>query len=56
MRNFVICALQQMLKVKVKCKDIHPICLMLNYEPRHEDVLGNECMAPRIPNLGIRWR
>jgi len=24
--------------------------------PRHEDVLGNECIAPRILNLDIRWR
>jgi hypothetical protein len=23
--------------------------------PRHEDVLGNRVIAPRILNLGIRW-
>jgi hypothetical protein len=29
---------------------------MLDYIPRHEDVCGNEGIAPRILNLGTRWR
>jgi len=29
---------------------------LLNYAPLHEDVLGRGGIAPRILNLGDRWR
>jgi hypothetical protein len=29
---------------------------VLNYVPRHEDVLGRGGIAPRILDLGTRWR
>jgi hypothetical protein len=29
---------------------------LLNYAARHDDVLGNGCIAPRILDLDTRWR
>jgi len=30
--------------------------MLLNEAPHHGDVLGDECIASRILNLGPRWR
>jgi hypothetical protein len=32
------------------------LSLCFNWAPRYEDVLGSEGIAPRILNLGTRWR
>jgi hypothetical protein len=41
---------QQAVKVKAK------LSLCFNRAPRHESVLGSGGIAPRILDLGTRWR
>jgi hypothetical protein len=39
--------------ISLKCKGVFPV---LNQAPRHEDILENGGIAPRILGLGTRWR
>jgi hypothetical protein len=47
-------------KIKIQCQGIikgkRKVVPVLNEAPRHEDVLGSEGTAPRILDLGTRWR
>jgi hypothetical protein len=40
--------------LEAKCKG--KVITVLNYAPRHEDLSGSGGIAPRILNLGTRWR
>jgi hypothetical protein len=58
--DFRISTTQQILTItskhiKVKGKVV-PVILFFNSAPRHEGVLGSERIAPRILDLGTRWR
>jgi hypothetical protein len=46
---------QVKVNVNVKVKVMFPLCVF-NLTPRHEGVSGSEGIAPRILDLGTRWR